>query len=86
MIFGSLIGLYDDLIQIYGKGKFARDDKTWRKWKAFLIFLVSFFIAIWFYSKLGMTSIHIPFGGEFDLGIDVWSKSDKEFLFALSFK
>ena len=69
LIFGSLIGLYDDLIQIYGKGKFARDDKTWRKWKAFLIFLVSFFIAIWFYSKLGMTSIHIPFGGEFDLGI-----------------
>ena len=61
--------MYDDLIQIYGKGKFARDDNAWRKWKAFLIFLVSFFIAIWFYSKLGMTSIHIPFGGEFNLGI-----------------
>lgn len=69
LILGSLIGLSDDLIQIYGKGKFAHDDKTWRRWKVFLIFLLSFIIGIWFYSKLGMTSIHIPFGGEFNLGI-----------------
>lgn len=69
LILGSLIGLSDDLIQIYGKGKFAHDDKIWRRWKVFLIFLLSFIIGIWFYSKLGMTSIHIPFGGEFNLGI-----------------
>jgi phospho-N-acetylmuramoyl-pentapeptide-transferase len=69
LILGSLIGLSDDLIQIYGKGKFAHDDKVWRRWKVFLIFLLSFIIGIWFYSKLGMTSIHIPFGGEFNLGI-----------------
>ncbi len=69
LITGSLIGLYDDLIQIYGNGKFAHDDKAWRRWKVFLIFILSFFIAIWFYDKLGMTSIRIPFGGEFNLGI-----------------
>lgn len=69
LIVGSLIGLFDDLVQIYGKGKIAHDDKTWRRWKVFLIFILSFIIGFWFYSKLGMTSIHIPFGGEFNLGI-----------------
>lgn len=69
LIIGSLIGLWDDLIQIYGKGKIAHDDKAWRRWKVFLIFVFSFVIGFWFYTKLGMTSIHIPFGGEFNLGI-----------------
>ena len=69
LIIGSIIGLWDDLIQIYGKGKIAHDDKAWRKWKVSLIFILSLVIGIWFYSKLGMTSIHIPFGGEFYLGI-----------------
>jgi phospho-N-acetylmuramoyl-pentapeptide-transferase len=69
LILGSIIGLYDDLIQIYGKGKFSRDDKSWRKWKAFIIAILSFLIAIWFFNKLGISSIHIPFGGELDLGI-----------------
>ena len=69
LLLGSLIGLWDDLIQIYGNGKFARDDKSWRKWKAFLVTLISFLIGFWFFYKLGITSIHIPFGGEIYLGI-----------------
>jgi phospho-N-acetylmuramoyl-pentapeptide-transferase len=69
LLLGSLIGLWDDFIQIYGTGKFARDDKSWRKWKAFLVLTVSFFIGLWFFYKLGMTGIHIPFGGEIYLGI-----------------
>ncbi len=69
LIFGSLLGLTDDLIQIYGKGKIAHDDKSWRKWKAFLVFLISFLIGLWFYYKLGMVSIHIPFNGDLYLGI-----------------
>ena len=69
LLLGSLIGLWDDLIQIYGTGKFARDDKSWRNWKAFLVALLSLLIGIWFFYKLGMTSMHIPFGGEIYLGI-----------------
>ena len=69
LLLGSLIGLWDDLVQIYGNGKFARDDKSWRKWKAFLVIAISFLIGLWFYDKLDMTSIHIPFGGEIYLGI-----------------
>jgi len=69
LLIGSLIGLWDDLIQIYGSGRFARDDKSWRKWKAFLVALISLLIGIWFFYKLGLTSLHIPFNGELYLGI-----------------
>ena len=69
LIFGSILGLWDDLIQIYGHSKFARDDKSWRLWKAGLIGVASLLIGMWFFYKLGMTSIHIPFGGDLYLGI-----------------
>ncbi len=68
LLLGSLIGLWDDLIQIYGKGKFAHDDASWRKWKICLVSLIALLIGLWFFYKLGMTSIHIPFGGEIYLG------------------
>ena len=69
LILGSLIGLWDDLIQIYGNGRFSKDDKSWRRWKAFLIGLIALLIGGWFYYKLGMTSLHVPFGGGIFFGI-----------------
>ena len=68
LLLGSLIGLWDDLIQIYGTGKFAKDDSSWRLWKLALVIVMSLLIGVWFYDKLGITSIHIPFGSEFYLG------------------
>ena len=69
LLLGSLIGLCDDFIQIYGTGKIARDAKSWRKWKVFLVCLISLLIGLWFFYKLGMTSIHIPFVGQIYIGI-----------------
>ena len=69
LILSSLLGLWDDLIQIYGKGKFAHDDKVWRRWKVYIITFISLLIGLWFFYKLGMTSVHIPFGGELNLGV-----------------
>jgi len=69
LVFGSLLGLWDDLIQIYGHSKFARDDKSWRVWKSALVGAASLLIGLWFFYKLGMHSIHIPFGGDLYLGI-----------------
>ncbi|OGI76422.1 hypothetical protein A3C67_02200 [Candidatus Nomurabacteria bacterium RIFCSPHIGHO2_02_FULL_42_19] len=68
LLIGSLIGLWDDLIQIYGHGRFARDYSSWRKWKVFLVAFISLLIGSWFFYKLDMTSVHIPFGGEIYLG------------------
>ncbi|PIZ86463.1 hypothetical protein CO033_02100 [Candidatus Nomurabacteria bacterium CG_4_9_14_0_2_um_filter_32_10] len=69
LLLGSFLGLWDDLIQIYGKGKIAHDDVSWRKWKVLLVAYISFLIGLWFFYKLGMTSIHIPFGGDIYVGI-----------------
>ncbi|HEU0085845.1 MAG TPA: hypothetical protein VFQ59_02700 [Candidatus Paceibacterota bacterium] len=68
LLLGSFLGLWDDLVQIYGKGKIAQDDVSWRKWKALLVSLIALLIGAWFYYKLGMVSIHIPFGGDLYLG------------------
>jgi phospho-N-acetylmuramoyl-pentapeptide-transferase len=68
LLLGAIIGLWDDLIQIYGSGKFAKDDKSWRIWKALMIAGMALIIGFWFYFKLGMHSVHIPWGGELELG------------------
>ena len=68
LLIGSVIGLWDDLIQIYGHGKFARDDKSWRTLKIVSVTIVSILIGMWFFYKLGIVSISIPFGGEIYLG------------------
>jgi phospho-N-acetylmuramoyl-pentapeptide-transferase len=69
LLVGSIIGLWDDFIQIYGSGRFARDSESWRGWKATLVAIISLLIGIWFYNKLGMNAIHIPFAGEIYVGI-----------------
>jgi phospho-N-acetylmuramoyl-pentapeptide-transferase len=68
LLIGSIIGLWDDLIQIYGHGKFARDDKSWRTLKIFSVAIISLLIGMWFFYKLEMVSINIPFNGELYLG------------------
>lgn len=68
LLLGSLIGFWDDLIQIYGRSAFAQDSVSWRKWKAFLVALMALGIGFWFYGKLGMTSINVPFDGLLYLG------------------
>ena len=68
LLLGAFVGLTDDLIQIYGKGNFAKDSVLWRRWKTALIFIISTLIGCWFYFKLGMNAIHLPFGGDLQLG------------------
>jgi phospho-N-acetylmuramoyl-pentapeptide-transferase len=69
LILGSLVGLWDDFVQIYGTSKIARDDKSWRKWKIFLVTLMATLVGMWFFYKLGMTTLYIPFGGDMYIGI-----------------
>jgi phospho-N-acetylmuramoyl-pentapeptide-transferase len=68
LILASLIGLIDDLLQIFGKGEYAKDPLIYRKIKIIFIILIGLVISFWFYYKLEATSIHIPFGGELELG------------------
>ena len=70
LIFASLIGLVDDGLQIAGKGAYARDSIVYRRVKVGLITTIGFLISLWFFYKLGATSIHMPFWYDINLG---WS-------------
>lgn len=64
----AFIGLADDLLQIFGRGSYAKDPLIYRKVKVLFVSLIGLGISSWFYFKLGFNSIHIPFGGELSLG------------------
>ena len=68
-ILAALIGLSDDLLQIFGKGQYAKDNISYRKVKIACVLLIGVAIGSWFYFKLDMSTVHIPFGGELSLGI-----------------
>lgn len=65
----AFVGFADDLLHIYGQGKFAQDALIYRKIKIVLIVLIGLVISLWFYFKLDFNSIHIPFNGSLVLGI-----------------
>lgn len=69
LISGSLIGLADDFLQIFGKGIYAKDPLIYRRVKIICVTLIGLVIGFWFYDKLGVSSVHIPFWGEFQLGL-----------------
>ncbi len=69
LILAALIGLIDDLLQIFGKGTYALDSLSYRKVKIISVILIGLAISLWFYFKLEATTIHIPFVGPFELGL-----------------
>jgi len=68
LILASLIGLGDDFLQIFGKGKWTTDPITLRYIKIGIILLIGFIIGLWFYFKLGVTELYIPWYGFINLG------------------
>lgn len=65
LLFGGLLGLGDDILQILGAGDYVK----YRYIKIGTLVFLGLGVAWWFYSKLGMSSIHIPFDGDLNLGI-----------------
>jgi len=65
---GSLVGLTDDLLQIYGKGRHLITGLSLRN-RILLVLAISAVGAWWFFFKLGMSSIMVPFWGQLELGI-----------------
>ncbi len=64
----ALIGLLDDLLQIFGQGTYAKDPLIYRKVKIVFITLIGLSIALWFYYKLEFVSLAVPFVGEWFVG------------------
>ena len=69
LITASLIGLGDDFLQIFGKGKWTTDPIILRYIKIGIILLLGLIISLWFYIKLGQSSLYIPWHGFVNLGL-----------------
>lgn len=67
-ITASLVGLGDDFLQIFGKGKWSSDPILLRYLKIGIILLLGLLIGFWFYFKLGVTQVYIPWYGFINLG------------------
>ncbi|MDO8264976.1 MAG: hypothetical protein Q7T34_01235 [Candidatus Parcubacteria bacterium] len=64
----SLVGLADDLLQVYGRGKYIGGGLSLR-YRLSLVILIGLIGAWWFFAKLGWSSLHIPGFGDVYIGI-----------------
>ena len=63
---GAAVGAIDDYLNVFGKN---RKDAGLRSWVKFLLIIGLGLVLGWFfYAKLGISEIHVPFIGEFGIG------------------
>lgn len=68
LVMGALVGLVDDFMEISGSQKSVTGGLSFKK-RLSIVVLVAIFVSYWFYSKLGVHSIGLPFSvGELNLG------------------
>ncbi len=68
LIAGALYGLIDDYLVCRESGTYAGGGLSLRA-RLIFVFLLGTLGAWWFYVKLGMDSLHIPFVGDFYIGL-----------------
>ena len=68
LIAGALCGLVDDYLVCRDQGSYKGGGLSLKTRLLFVTFL-GVIGAWWFYEKLGMSTIHIPFGGDLSLGV-----------------
>ncbi len=66
LITASLLGLTDDLMQVFGKGKYIAGGISLKK-RLLVIALIGLVGALWFYFKLDWNTIHVPGIGDFGI-------------------
>lgn len=67
LISASLVGLLDDVFQIFQKGGYVAGGLK-LKYRLFLVALIGLIGGWWFYYKLGFEYIHVPGNGDFFIG------------------
>lgn len=66
LISASLLGFADDILQVFGKGKYIGGGLSLKK-RLILVGIIGLIGALWFYFKLDWRTIHIPGVGDFGL-------------------
>lgn len=66
LIGGGLVGLIDDVINVFGTGKGVAGLRS--SLKFIMVLLLGLGLGWYFYAKLGYHTMHVPFVGNWDLG------------------
>ena len=69
LVVGSLVGLFDDFLTVYGGGKYIGGGMTFKR-RLLMVVLIGLIGGWWFYFQLGWDTIHLPMIFNFPSGID----------------
>ncbi len=69
LVMGSIVGLFDDVFTVFGKGKYVGGGIGFKR-RLFIVILIGLIGGLWFYYQLGWNTIHIPLIFNFPQGID----------------
>lgn len=67
LVGAAIVGLVDDYINV--KGLIPKVGGITVKWKLLIYFVIALAAALWFFFKLGFDTIHVPFVGDFAIGL-----------------
>lgn len=70
LVMGSIVGLIDDILVVFGKGKYIGGGMSFLR-RLIIVILIGLIGGWWFYFKLGWDTIHIPLIFNFPEGIDL---------------
>lgn len=70
LVAGSVVGLFDDIFTVYGKGKYVGKGISFTR-RLLIVVLIGLVGGLWFYLKLDWDSVHIPIIFNFPEGIDI---------------
>jgi phospho-N-acetylmuramoyl-pentapeptide-transferase len=70
LVAGALVGLADDILQIFGLGKYVGGGMAFSR-RLLIVILIGLIGGWWFYYKLEWDAIHIPLVFNFPEGIDL---------------
>ena len=64
---GGFVGMIDDILEIKGNGGYIAGGLSLKK-RLLVVGFISAFVALWFFAKLGITTVGFPFLEDFALG------------------
>ena len=70
IIVASIVGLFDDILVVFGKGKYVAKGLTFKR-RLIIVSLFGLIGGLWFYYQLGWNSVHVPLLFNFPQGIDL---------------